>query len=75
LSSSPFQQPATLSTAIADVGNFSEMRCTAAVSVPSAPARPIATLEVVGSCPTTSRVLTLSATPLISSIIVPGVAP
>ena len=48
------------------------MRSTAAASVPSSPARPIATDDIVGSCPTTSRVSTVSATSLISSIIVPG---
>ncbi len=62
-------------TAIPDVGNFIEIRSTASRSVPSGPASPIATWLTVGSCPTTSRVATSSATRLISSIMVPGVAP
>src|SRR5690625_614232 len=73
-SSSPAQLPITCSTAMADVGNFSEIRWATAVSVPGAPASPSATLDIAGSCPITSRVRTSSATELMVAMTVPGIA-
>ena len=53
---------ASRSTAIAEVGNFVEIRSAAAVLELSVPAKPSATWVIVGSCATTSRTATWSPT-------------